>query len=180
MGYALAAEAAAAGALVTLISGPTSLDAPDRVERLNVQSARDMLDACLARIDGIDIFIGVAAVADYRPAEVSEAKIKKSEETMQLHLVRNLDIISHIASLELRPFMVGFAAETSNVVENGRSKLRDKKLDLLFANHATETFGSDSVDATAIYAEGEEELGPGNKHQVARKMLKLIAMRLPS
>jgi len=180
MGYALAAEAAAAGALVTLISGPTSLDAPDRVERLNVQSARDMLDACLARIDGIDIFIGVAAVADYRPAEVSEAKIKKSEETMQLHLIRNLDIISHIASLELRPFMVGFAAETSNVVENGRSKLRDKKLDLLFANHATETFGSDSVDATAIYAEGEEELGPGNKHQVARKMLKLIAMRLPS
>jgi phosphopantothenoylcysteine decarboxylase/phosphopantothenate--cysteine ligase len=179
MGYALAAEAAAAGAQVTLISGPTCLAAPDRVERIDVLSARDMLDACLARIEGIDIFIGVAAVADYRPAEVSGEKIKKSDEHMELRLVRNPDIISRIAGLEQRPFTVGFAAETSNLVENGRAKRRDKKLDLLFANHATDTFSSDTVTATAIYADGEEELGPGDKHQVARQMLKLVALRLP-
>jgi phosphopantothenoylcysteine decarboxylase/phosphopantothenate--cysteine ligase len=180
MGYALAAEAAAAGALVTLVSGPTCLSAPDRVERIDVQSARDMLDACLARVEGVDIFIGVAAVADYRPAEVSSEKVKKSHEHLELRLVRNPDIISQIAGLEQRPFTVGFAAETTNIVENGRGKLHDKKLDLLFANHATDTFSSDSVAATAIYADGEQELGPGDKHQVARQMLKLIALRSPA
>jgi len=177
MGYALATEAAAAGAQVLLVSGPTCLDIPERVECIDVQSAREMLDACLSRISEIDIFIGVAAVADYRPAEVSGDKIKKSEASMELRLIRNPDIISEIASHENRPFTVGFAAETSNVVENGRGKLHKKNLDLLFANHATDTFNSDSVAATAIYADGEEELGPGNKHQVARQMLKLIALR---
>lgn len=177
MGYALAAEAAAAGAQVILVSGPTCLVTPDRVERVDVQSAREMLDACLTRIEGVDIFIGVAAVADYRPSQVSTDKIKKTQQSMKLGLVRNPDIISEIASHARRPFTVGFAAETSNVVENGRSKLQKKNLDLLFANHATDTFNSDSVAATAIHAEGEDELGPGTKHQVARQMLTLIAQR---
>lgn len=180
MGYALAAEAAAAGAQVTLISGPTCLPTPDRVTRVDVQSAREMLEACLAAVDQADIFIGVAAVADYRPEQVSSEKIKKNASTLTLQLVRNPDIISEIASLPRKPFTVGFAAETSAVVENGRNKLRDKQLDLLFANHATDTFNKDSVSATALFAEGQLELGPGNKHHVARQMLALIAQRLPT
>ncbi len=179
MGYALASEAAASGALVTLVSGPTCLPAPDRVERIEVQSAIEMLDACLARIADIDIFIGVAAVADYRPGSVSTEKIKKSTESMELKLVRNPDIISEVANGINRPFVVGFAAETSNVVENGRVKLKEKNLDLLFANQATDTFNRDSVAATAVFAEGQLELGPGNKHHVARQMLQLIAERAP-
>jgi phosphopantothenoylcysteine decarboxylase/phosphopantothenate--cysteine ligase len=98
---------------------------------------------------------------------------------MELRLVKNPDIISAVASLPDRPFTVGFAAETSNVVENGRAKLQNKKLDLLFANQATDTFNRDSVAATAIFAEGQSDMGPGNKHQVARQMLKLIAERAP-
>jgi len=180
MGYALAAEAAAAGAQVTLVSGPTCLPTPDRVTRVDVQSAREMLEACLAAVDQADVFIGVAAVADYRPEQVSSEKIKKSASTLTLQLVRNPDIISEIASLPRKPFTVGFAAETSAVVENGRSKLRDKQLDLLFANQATDTFNKDSVSATALFADGQLELGPGNKHHVARQMLALIAQRLPT
>jgi phosphopantothenoylcysteine decarboxylase/phosphopantothenate--cysteine ligase len=139
-----------------------------------------MLAACLAVVDQADIFIGVAAVADYRPEQVSSEKIKKNASTLTLQLVRNPDIISEIASLPRKPFTVGFAAETSEVVENGRNKLRDKQLDLLFANQATDTFNKDSVSATALFAGGQLELGPGNKHHVARQMLALIAQRLPT
>jgi len=179
MGYALAAEAAAAGALVTLVSGPTCLATPERVTRIDVVSAQDMLEACLARVVEADIFIGVAAVADYRPRQPGNEKIKKTEQELTLQLIRNPDIISEIASHPRRPFTVGFAAETSDVIENGRAKLKKKNLDLLFANHATDTFNNDSVTATAIYPEGESELAPGNKHLVARQMLKLIAERMP-
>lgn len=174
MGYALAAEAAAAGALVTLISGPVALPAPERVRRVDVVSAQQMLDASLAVAEQCDIFIGVAAVADYRPARVAEQKIKKHVDTLSLDLVRNPDIISTIASLERRPFMVGFAAETENVDANGAGKLQRKKLDLLFANHATTTFGSDAIAATALWSDGRTALGPGNKALVARQMLALI------
>jgi len=160
MGYALAAEAAAAGAIVTLISGPVALPAPERVRRVDVVSARQMLDASLAEAKGCDIFIGVAAVADY--------------ETLSLELVRNPDIISTIASLDQRPLVVGFAAETEDVDANGAAKLQRKKLDLLFANHATTTFGNDAIAATALWAGGQMALGPGNKSLVARQMLALI------
>ncbi len=179
MGYALAAEAAAAGARVVLVSGPTCLDCPENVDRIDVQSAREMLDACLAHAGDADVFIGVAAVADYRPVKVSREKIKKSSEHLSLELVKNPDIISAIAALEQRPYTVGFAAETSELADNGRGKLHQKNLDLLFANHATDTFNSDSVVAIAIHEDGQEELGPGNKSHVARQMLKLIAARAP-
>jgi phosphopantothenoylcysteine decarboxylase/phosphopantothenate--cysteine ligase len=174
MGYALAAEAAAAGAVVTLISGPVALPAPERVRRIDVVSAQQMLDASLAEADECDIFIGVAAVADYRPASAAQHKIKKNAETLSLELVRNPDIISSIASLERRPFAVGFAAETEDVDSNGAEKLRRKKLDLLFANHATTTFGSDAIEATALWSGGLTTFGPGNKALVARQMLALI------
>jgi phosphopantothenoylcysteine decarboxylase/phosphopantothenate--cysteine ligase len=174
MGYALAAEAAAAGALVTLISGPVALPTPERVRRVDVVSARQMLDASLAETKGCDIFIGVAAVADYRPAKVSAHKLKKTTETLSLEFVRNPDIISTIASLDKRPLVVGFAAETKDVDANGAAKLQRKKLDLLFANHATTTFGNDAIAATALWLNGSVALGPGNKSLVARQMLALI------
>lgn len=183
MGYALAAEAAAAGARVSLISGPVSLTAPERVHTVNVVSALDMLDACLQRIDDIDIFIGVAAVADYRPAEIADQKIKKSAETLTLTLVRNPDIIGTIAARSPRPLVVGFAAETRDIQAYGEDKLVRKSLDLLFANEAVSTFGSEHISATALWRETEaavtlsKSLGPASKSLVARQMLGLIHER---
>jgi len=179
MAYALAAEAAAAGARVTLISGPVTLATPDRVTRVDVVSAQDMLAATLEVVGSSDVFIGVAAVADYRPAQIAEQKIKKAGDEMTLSLVKNPDIIAEVARLAQRPtLVVGFAAETENVVANGQGKLKAKNLDLLFANQATDTFNSDSVAITAVDAAGVREFPTGNKQLVARKMLQLIAERL--
>ncbi|MDA0687258.1 MAG: bifunctional phosphopantothenoylcysteine decarboxylase/phosphopantothenate--cysteine ligase CoaBC [Proteobacteria bacterium] len=180
MAYALASEAADLGAEVILVSGPVSLNTPDRVRRIDVESAQQMLDAVLSQIPGADVFIGVAAVADYRPAEVAAEKIKKSSDELQLKLVRNPDIISEVARMNNRPVVVGFAAETEDVVANGKQKLAKKNLDLLFANHATDTFNSDTVAVTAITANGEESLPEGRKEVVARSMLNRIAEILNS
>ena len=187
MGYALAAEAAAAGARVTLVSGPVSLPAPDRVNTVSVTSACEMLAACLQSIEDVDIFIGVAAVADYRPAEVVDQKIKKSADTMTLTLIRNPDIIGTIAARSLRPLVVGFAAETQDIQAYGEDKLVRKGLDLLFANEAVSTFGSEAISATALWREDGREtesantlskqLGPASKTLVARQMLALVHQR---
>ena len=177
MAYALASEAAHAGAQVTLISGPVALRTPERVRRIDVISADDMLAASLQDIEQCDIFIGVAAVADYRPEHVAEQKIKKSADTMQLTLIKNPDIISTIANLSRRPFTVGFAAETESVEDYGLEKLRRKKLDLLFANDARDTLGSDSITATALFSQEREVFGPASKQVVARQMLELIRQR---
>ncbi len=175
MAYALAAEGAAAGARVTLVSGPVCLPTPDRVVRVDVVSAEDMLAAVMARVAGADVFIGVAAVADYRAARPVTGKIKKGAASLTLELERNPDIIGEVSRLARRPLVVGFAAETENLLRNGRSKRVRKGLDLLFANHAVETFGSDEVAATAIGAEGEIEIPRMRKAAAARKMLELIA-----
>jgi len=180
MAYALAAEAAAAGARVSLVSGPVALPAPERVARIDVVSAEEMRAAVLERIGDADVFIGVAAVADYRPAQAAVEKMKKNEREMRLELVRNPDIIGEVARLDPRPFVVGFAAETDDVIANGREKRERKGLDLLFANHATETFDSDEVAATAVFAGGELEIPRSRKEAAARKMLALIAERLPA
>ncbi|MCY4182086.1 MAG: bifunctional phosphopantothenoylcysteine decarboxylase/phosphopantothenate--cysteine ligase CoaBC [Gammaproteobacteria bacterium] len=180
MAYALAAEAAAAGARVSLVSGPVALPAPERVARIDVVSAEQMRAAVLERIGDADVFIGVAAVADYRPAQAAVEKMKKNEREMRLELVRNPDIISEVAGLAERPFVVGFAAETADLLANGREKLERKGLDLLFANDATGTFDSDEVAATAIFAGGELEIPRSRKEAAARKMLALIAERLPA
>lgn len=178
MAYALAAEAVAAGAKVTLISGPVALQTPDRVNRVDVVSAEEMLQATLEHISDCDVFIGVAAVADYRPAQAEALKIKKADEQMQLTLVKNPDIISEVAKLTPRPFVVGFAAETNDIVSHGKQKLERKNLDMLFANNATDTFNNDSILVTALTATSEKELGAGNKNAVARNMLQLIASAL--
>jgi len=178
MAYALATEAVAAGARVVLISGPVNLQIPAGVTLLDVVTAQEMLDATLANVTDADVFIGVAAVVDYRPQRVATDKIKKSSDIMQLKLVKNPDIINAVADLEKRPLVVGFAAETSNIAENGREKLLKKKLDLLFANNAIDSFNSDSISVTAISTDTESELPAGNKHVVARNILQLIADRL--
>ncbi|GJM12742.1 MAG: phosphopantothenoylcysteine decarboxylase [Pseudohongiella sp.] len=178
MAFALAAEAAAAGAKVTLISGPVALPTPDSVTRVDVISAAEMLEATHAAMSGCDVFIGVAAVADYRPTDIETQKIKKSDDQMQLTLVKNPDIISEVAQLKERPFVVGFAAETNDVVSNGKEKLKRKGLDMLFANNAVDTFNSDSISVTALTGASETELKEGNKNVVARNMLQLIAAAL--
>lgn len=176
MGYALAQAAMEAGAKVTLISGPVNIEKPDQVTLVKVESAEQMLAACLQAPS--NIFISVAAVADYRPSSVVEQKIKKSDQEMTLTLVKNPDILDTISKQENRPFCVGFAAETENLESNAKIKLKSKKLDLIFANHATNTFNSNESTATAYWNEGEQILPSTHKSQLARSMIKLISKRL--
>ena len=176
MGYALARAAVEAGAKVCLISGPTNLLPPANLTFIQVESATQMLAECQAH--PADIFISVAAVADYRVAEVAADKIKKTDHDLTLRLVQNPDILATIARTEPRPFCVGFAAETENLVGNARTKLHSKNLDLVFANFATATFGSDWASVTACWKDGETQMGPASKDQLARQMLMLIATNL--
>ena len=178
MGYALAQAAVEAGAKVTLVSGPVALTAPPQVALIKVESAQDMLTACQNNIG--DIFIGVAAVADYRPAHPKENKIKKDNAEMNISLCKNPDILHAMSMLKNRPLCVGFAAETENLAANAKSKLINKGLDLIFANHATSTFNSDESTATAYWPGGEKELELGSKHQLSRNMIELIKARLPT
>ncbi|MEC8331958.1 MAG: bifunctional phosphopantothenoylcysteine decarboxylase/phosphopantothenate--cysteine ligase CoaBC [Pseudomonadota bacterium] len=178
MAFAIAAEAAGAGAQVSLVTGPVHLPTPDRVGRTDVESAEQMLKAVMERVADTDIFIGVAAVADYRPDTIQAQKIKKNADSMTLALVKNPDIISRVVALSDGPMVVGFAAETEHLEANGTEKLKRKGLDLLFANKATETFNSDEVTVTALSAHSQQTLGPGSKPNIARLMLDLIAERL--
>jgi len=173
MGYALARAAMEAGAKVVLVSGPVALEPPPQVKLVAVESARQMLDACQV-VPG-DIFISVAAVADYRPANSASEKIKKNADTMELSLIKNPDILAQISLSAQRPFCVGFAAETQNIEEYARKKLLDKKLDLIFANNAADTFNSESALATAYWPEGEHPFPWSSKSSLARDMVSLIA-----
>ncbi|HTQ98507.1 MAG TPA: bifunctional phosphopantothenoylcysteine decarboxylase/phosphopantothenate--cysteine ligase CoaBC [Candidatus Acidoferrum sp.] len=175
MGYAIAEAAIEAGAQVTLISGPTSLAPPPRCTLVQVESARDMLAACQA--NAADIFIGVAAVADYRVAEPAPHKIKKSADELTLQLVRNPDILATMAASKPRPFCVGFAAETDNLAVHAQEKLRNKKLDLIVANDATTTFGSDTAAVHVYWQGGELALEAQSKPQLARRLIALIGER---
>ncbi|MDR2213746.1 MAG: bifunctional phosphopantothenoylcysteine decarboxylase/phosphopantothenate--cysteine ligase CoaBC [Pseudomonadales bacterium] len=172
MGYALAEAAVQAGASVTLISGPTALAVPERLRFVPVESAAEMLRACQEY--PADIFIGVAAVADYRPAENVPYKIKKEQEMLSLNLLRNPDILATIAASSPKPFCVGFAAETHDLAQYARAKLRSKNLDLIFANDAAATFGSDEAEVLAFWNDGELRLERASKTQLARGMIRLI------
>ena len=175
MGYALAQAAMEAGAKVTLVSGPVNLTPPPGVVFVAAESGLDMLAACQAH--QADIFISVAAVADYRPAQPAQHKIKKSADRLSLELVRNPDILATIAASHPHPFCVGFAAETENLASNARIKLEHKKLDMIIANDAKATFGQDRAEAIAIWKDGEEILAPQSKHQLARHIIELVAKR---
>lgn len=178
MGYALAAACVDAGARVTLVSGPVTLPAPDRVTRVDVGSAREMHDAVLARVADCDLFIGTAAVADYRPAEMATDKIKKSAEEMVIRLVRNPDIISAVARAVPRPFTVGFAAETREVVAYARDKLLRKNLDMVIANDVSAAgigFNSAENAVTVVTRDGETHFPVAGKSLLARQLVELIA-----
>jgi len=179
MGYALAAAAVKAGAEVVLISGPVSLPTPAGVQRLNVESAEQMLAAALELAPAADIFIGAAAVADYRPVAIADQKIKKGqEELMELRLVKNPDIIATIARLDKRPFTVGFAAETESVLAFARSKLERKNLDLVIANDVSQSgigFNADENEVTLVSARGDYKLPRNNKQALAQTLIQQIA-----
>jgi phosphopantothenoylcysteine decarboxylase/phosphopantothenate--cysteine ligase len=176
MGYALARAAAEAGAHVTLISGPTNLMPPERVQLIAVESAQQMLVACQTHPG--DIFIGVAAVADYRAAEPAPHKIKKQAEALSLQLVRNPDILAAMAACNPRPFCAGFAAETENLAANAQAKLHSKKVDMIFANDAGSTFGQDEAAITAFWSGGEHSFARCSKDQLARQLIALISTRM--
>jgi phosphopantothenoylcysteine decarboxylase / phosphopantothenate---cysteine ligase len=176
MGYALARAAVEAGAVVTLISGPVNLPAPERVTVLKVETAQEMLQACEQR--ACDVFVGVAAVADYRVAAPAAQKIKKDAGELSLPLVRNPDILAAMAARKPRPFCAGFAAETENLAANAQAKLAAKQLDLIFANDASATFGQDDATVTAYWKGGEQLFPQGSKEQLARQMIALLAARL--
>ena len=180
MGFALAQAAVEAGASVTLIAGPVCLTSPDRVKRIDVDSAEQMYQATMDNLANCDIFIGAAAVADYRPAESADQKIKKSAETLSIELIRNPDIIAAVASHQQRPFTVGFAAETQNLVGYAQNKLEKKKLDLIIANDVANTeigFNSDNNAVTVIWNGGEKTLPMTSKQQLSRCLLSEIAQR---
>ncbi|WP_372878789.1 bifunctional phosphopantothenoylcysteine decarboxylase/phosphopantothenate--cysteine ligase CoaBC [Spongiibacter marinus] len=180
MGYALAEAAADAGARVTLISGPTQLPCPPRVTRVDVISADDMYQASMANMGSCDIFIACAAVADYRPAHIEEQKIKKQNTSMHIELVRNPDIVSAVASHDQRPFTVGFAAETQDVIHYAKGKLEKKNLDMIIANDVSDTrigFNSDENSVTIIDPSGQQKLEQMGKRQLAKQLIDLIAAR---
>jgi len=180
MGYAVAGAAAEAGARVTLVSGPTSLAIPPGVDKVAVLSARDMREAALSACADASVFIGVAAVADYRPAQVAAQKIKKNDERMHIELVRNPDILADVAALAGGPFTVGFAAETEKVEQHARAKLLNKGVDLIAANDVSGDtgFGSDDNRLLLIDRAGARQLGRASKKQLARQLIQYIAGRL--
>jgi phosphopantothenoylcysteine decarboxylase/phosphopantothenate--cysteine ligase len=182
MGYAVAAAAFEAGARVTLVSGPVCQPVPDGVQSISVVSAQDMYDAVMNRMDDVDIYIGAAAVADYRPEMAVSGKIKKEAETLTLTLVRNPDILASVKRRYPATFCVGFAAETDNLEHHARSKLHDKGVDMIAANWVgipagEGGFGSDENALRLVWREGELELPLAPKTKLARELIGHIAQR---
>jgi phosphopantothenoylcysteine decarboxylase/phosphopantothenate--cysteine ligase len=175
MGYAVARAAIDAGAQVTLVSGPTGLSAPSAAERVDVICAEGMLNAVNARVGDADIFVAVAAVADYRPARASEQKIKKTGASMTLELVPTTDILAHVAALPNPPFCVGFAAESEKLAEYAEAKRKRKKLPLLAANLAQHAIGADDNEITLFDDDGAHPLERAPKDVVARQLVAHIA-----
>jgi len=175
MGHAIAQAALEAGAEVTLISGPVCLTYPAVKKLIPVTSANDMLAAVKNEVSFNDIFISVAAVADYRPAISHTQKIKKSDNNLALELVPNPDILQYVANLPNRPFCVGFAAETENIDQNAESKRRKKNLPLLVANLAQEAMGADDSTLLLFDDNGKHALTKAPKIDQARCLIKHIA-----
>ena len=177
MGFAVAEAARDFGADVELVSGPVSLETPAGVERTDVESAREMMDAVMSRMDGCDVFVSVAAIADYRPQDAAEHKIKKDSDEMTLTLVRNPDILASVAALEDGPVTVGFAAETRDLEENASKKLAAKNLDMIVANDVSgedSAFGSDQNAATLIHAGGKVPVERTDKYRLAIQIMEFV------
>ena len=179
MGFALAQSMRDAGAEVVLISGPVFLPTPSGVRRIDVESAEQMYAAVQSELPGTAIFIGTAAVADYRPLACAEQKIKKTSETIALELTRTTDILSQVSASAQRPFMVGFAAETNAVEHYARAKLLAKNLDLIAANEVghAKAFDCDDNSLLVLWRGGRVELPVASKRELARALTGLIVER---
>ena len=180
MGYALASALHDAGANIKLISGPTALKPPHGVDCINVTSAQEMCNAVMENIATCDIFVAVAAVADYRPVSSAKQKIKKKADTLTLKLVRNPDILAMVAALDKPPFTVGFAAETENLIDHAKEKLTAKGLDMIAANPVSgdnSAFNSESNELSLIDRNGITHISRSSKIILAHKLTKEIARR---
>jgi phosphopantothenoylcysteine decarboxylase/phosphopantothenate--cysteine ligase len=178
MGFALARAARDAGAKVTLVTGPTTLPTPRGVRRLDVRTAQEMYDDVMAYVNHAHVFIAVAAVADWRVKAPSTAKLKKTEGPPQLAFEPNPDILAAVAALPAPPYCVGFAAESENVIEHARAKLKSKRVPLIVANRAQDAFGADANELHLIDAQGVVTLAKDDKLAQARRIIAAIAARL--
>ncbi|GAC15453.1 bifunctional phosphopantothenoylcysteine decarboxylase/phosphopantothenate--cysteine ligase CoaBC [Aliiglaciecola lipolytica] len=178
MGYALANAALAMGAEVTLVSGPVNLSAPCSANLIKVESAQQMHAAVMAEIENADIFIGCAAVADYRPSDVQNQKIKKNNQELTLTFIKNPDILADVAKQQQSVFTVGFAAETQDVSRYAKEKLARKQLDMIAANDVSNSsigFNSDQNALTVFWKEGEKSLEVADKRQLAFELMQLVS-----
>jgi phosphopantothenoylcysteine decarboxylase/phosphopantothenate--cysteine ligase len=180
MGFAIARAAQEAGAEVTLVAGPVHLPTPRHVHRVDVQSAQQMFDAVLPQAAAHDVFVATAAVADWRPVSANAHKIKKDGTRLvpQLELTENADILATVAALPQRPFCVGFAAESQDLLRHARDKLRRKNLPLIVANLGPATFGRDDNALVLVDAAGHREIPRGDKLALARELVREVAERL--
>ncbi len=180
MGYAIARAAREAGADVTLVSGPTALVTPYGVHRINVQTAQQMHDVVVSHIRDEDVFIAVAAVADWKVVNASEQKLKKTGEgdVPQLQFEQNPDILAEVAALPHKPFCVGFAAESENLLQYGEEKRRKKGIPLLVGNIGHQTFGKDDNELVLFDERGHRRLPLASKQNLARQLIAEIAERL--
>jgi phosphopantothenoylcysteine decarboxylase/phosphopantothenate--cysteine ligase len=176
MGFAVAQAAAEAGARVTLIAGPVNLPTPPQVDRIDVETAAQMHEATMSRAPAADIYIGSAAISDYRPAEVRKQKIKKHDETLQLNMVKSADVLAEVAALRSGPFTVGFAAETERLEEHARGKMEKKKLNMIIGNLVCDDlcFDRDDNSVLVLWPGGSQEFARTPKTELAQRLIALI------
>ena len=180
MGYSLAEAAIDAGAIVTLITGPVDIEPPMKCNTIPVETAKEMHEAVMHHVNKKDIYIGTAAVSDYRPARKNETKLKKDDKgsPLILELVENQDILKSVSELDERPFVVGFAAETNDLIKNAKTKFKNKGLDLVVANDVSDKsigFDSDDNAVTLITKRRNLAIEKESKRKIAKKIIKLIA-----
>jgi phosphopantothenoylcysteine decarboxylase/phosphopantothenate--cysteine ligase len=182
MGFAIARAAQEAGAEVTLVAGPVHLPTPRGVARVDVQSARQMHEAVLPAARAADVFVATAAVADWRPAQMNEHKIKKDGKKVApvFELAENADILADVARLPRPPYCVGFAAESQNLLQHAREKLQRKNVPLIVGNLGPATFGRDDNALVLVDADGDRALPQADKLTLARQLVAEIARRLPA
>ena len=183
MGYALAEAAIESGAQVTLISGPVNIEPPSNCNLVAIKTAKEMYESVMHHIKGADVYIGTAAVSDYSPAHINESKIKKdgTNAAMVLELKENQDILKSVSELEERPYVVGFAAETDNLIENAEKKLNNKNLDLIVANDVSDKeigFDSDENEVTLITHEEKQLIQKQNKRKISKNIIEFISGRI--
>ena len=181
IGFSIARAAREAGADVLLVAGPTALDTPRGVTRTDVRSAQQMHDAVMAQLRDVDVFVAVAAVADWRPAEVAQQKLKKANDTdtPTLQFVQNPDILAAVAARADAPYCVGFAAESENLEQYGEQKRKRKGVPLLVGNIGHRTFGLDDNEIVLFDANGMTRLPRADKLSLARELVTAIGQRLP-